>query len=145
MYRYKNASILTQDKMVDAARKLREAEATERQERAIMLAFCDQMAWGSTVEALQEEYGIDATLVAPRGKSRWTTHGVFEGPVTIVGLKVETRAVLTRVEDDERILGYRTERTVRLVRRNLLGMDRPVSRLTIAKHLEKVSRRNGKR
>lgn len=145
MSKYKNVSILTSDKMADAARKLREADSAERQERAIMLAFCDQMAWGATVEGLQEQYGIDAALVAPRGKSRWTNHGVFEGPVTIVGLKVETRAVLTRVEDDDRILGYRTERTVRLVRRNALGREKAVSRIEIAKHLEKVARRTAKR
>lgn len=141
MNKYKNDSILTQEKIADAARKLREADAVEKREHAIMVAFCDQMAWGATVEELEEHYGIDATLVSPRGKSRWTNRGVFEGPVTIVGLKVETRAVLTRVEDDERILGYRTERSVCLVRRNFMGRERPVSRLEIAKHLERVSRK----
>lgn len=141
----KNSSIVTQEKIVDAARKLREADAKEKQERAIMLAFCDQMAWGATVEGLEEEYGIDPSLVSPRGKSRWTNHGVFEGPVSIVGMNVETRAVLTRVEDEERILGYRTERNVTLVRRGLLGKERPVSRLEIAKHLDKISSKTEKR
>jgi hypothetical protein len=140
MSRYKNVNIFTQEKMLDAARKLREADATEKQEQAIMLAFCDQMAWGATTEALQEAYGIDPTLVTASGKSRWTNHGVFEGPVTIAGLRLETRVVLERVEDDERILGYRTDRSVRLVRRDLLGRERPVSRLNIAEHLEKASR-----
>jgi hypothetical protein len=140
MNKYKNANIFTQEKMLDAARKLREADATEKQEHAIMLAFCDQMAWGATTEALQERYGIDPSLVSAVGKSRWTTHGVFEGPVTIAGLRVETRVALERVEDEERILGYRTERSVRLVHRGFLGRERPVSRLTIAEHLEKISR-----
>lgn len=129
----------SQQQIAEIARSLRETEAAEKRAQEEATAFFDQMAWNATVTSIKEQYGIDPTLISPRGKSRWTNRGLFEGPISIVGLKVETRAVLTEVDDDERILGYRTVKKIALVRPGLFGKDKPVSRLEIATHLEKVA------
>lgn len=127
-----------QDQIAQTAKALREADEQEQRARAEFSAFLDQMAWNATVTGIQERYGIDPTLITPRGKSRWTNRGMFEGPVSLLGLRLETRAVLTEVDDDERILGYKTVKQVALVRRTIWGNDKPVSRAEIAAHLEKL-------
>lgn len=138
-------STINPDAVASAAQKLREAEERDNRAAAELLAFCEQMAWNATLESLNEQYGIDPQHVTARGKSRWTNRGMFEGPISILGLKVETRAVVAQVDDSDRFLGYRTEKKITLVRTNFMGVDKPVTRTQLAAHLEKVARKARRR
>lgn len=127
-----------------AAARLRNDEEAEQRAQANEQAFLNQMTWNATLDALESQYGITATMVRPCGPARYTSQGLHEGRISILGLKCDLRVNLKETKDQAYVLGYRLERQVLLTRVRPFGRSKSVSRAQIADHLEKVARRTAR-